>query len=83
MASATAELVKAIDLALAESWDAAHKIAQSHEGDAAADWLHAILHKIEGDADNARYWYRRTEHAYEDFSDPKAELAALRASLSR
>ena len=77
------DLIRAVDLALAGEWEEAHAIAQSHEGDAAADWLHAVLHKIEGDADNARYWYRRTSHAYEDYADPKAELVALRASLAR
>ncbi len=76
------DLIRAIDLAVAGKWDEAHAITQRHEGDAAADWLHAVLHKIEGDADNSRYWYRRTSHTFEDFDDPQAELKALRASLS-
>jgi hypothetical protein len=77
------ELQRAVELASAGRWDEAHAMAPALEGDARADWLHAVLHKIEGDGENARYWYRRTEHAYEDFADPKAELAALQASLSR
>jgi hypothetical protein len=77
------ELIRAVDLALAGDWEGAHALAQSLEGDAAADWLHAVLHKIEGDRENSRYWYRRTAHAYEDYADPKAELVALRASLAR
>jgi hypothetical protein len=80
---ATGELLKGVDLALAGNWEEAHKIAQSCEGNADADWLHAIVHKIEGDADNARYWYRRTAHAYDDFSDYMAELRALREKLGR
>jgi len=76
------DLIRAVDLAAAGNWDEAHKIAQRHEGDATADWLHAVLHKIEGDGDNARYWYRRTVHEYEDYPDPQAELAAVRASLA-
>jgi hypothetical protein len=76
------ELIRAVDLAVAGNWDEAHAITQRHEGDAAADWLHAVLHKIEGDADNSRYWYRRTSHTFEDFDDPQAELVALRESLS-
>ena len=83
MADAAAELVKAIDLALAGDWDDAHKIAQRLEGNHDADWLHAILHKVEGDGDNARYWYRRTQHSYDDYADPRAELVVLRASLAR
>jgi hypothetical protein len=76
------ELIRAVDLALAGEWEGAHALAQSLEGDAQADWLHAVLHKIEGDCENSRYWYRRTAHAYEDYTDPKAELIALRAILA-
>ena len=64
-----------------QDWAAAHDIAQRHEGDAIADWLHAVLHKIEGDDGNARYWYRRTPHRFEEFADPQAELAAIRDAL--
>jgi hypothetical protein len=76
------DLIRAVDLALAGKWEEAHAIAQAHEGAAGADWLHAVLHKIEGDDENARYWYRRVALAYEDYADPKAELAAVRASLA-
>jgi hypothetical protein len=75
-------LIRAIDLALAGDWDGAHGIAQADELDAAACWIHAVLHKIEGDNWNSRYWYRRTSHGFEEFSDPKAELAAIRAALA-
>ena len=81
MASAE-ELIRAVDLAIAGDWDAAHAVVQRHEGDASADWLHAVLHKIEGDEENSRYWYRRTSHTFEEYADPKAELAAIRESLS-
>ena len=75
------DLIRAVDLAIAGKWDEAHAIAQRHEGDATADWLHAVLHKIEGDKENSHYWYRRTPHEYEDFADPRAELSAIRESL--
>jgi hypothetical protein len=39
-------------------WDKAHECAQAKE-DAAGCWVHAYLHRREGDADNAGYWYRR------------------------
>jgi hypothetical protein len=40
------------------SWDQAHKIVQDEDsGDAA--WVHAYLHRVEGDLGNAGYWYRR------------------------
>lgn len=40
-------------------WDTAHAIAQAQEGDPAHDWVHAHLHRVEGDLGNAGYWYRR------------------------
>jgi hypothetical protein len=39
-------------------WDAAHSIAQEID-DATGAWVHAYLHRREGDAGNAFYWYRR------------------------
>src|SRR4051794_14129800 len=47
-------------------WDAknnskqAHEAAQQDEAPPAA-WVHAYLHRKEGDLSNARYWYRRAE----------------------
>jgi hypothetical protein len=39
-------------------WNKAHNIVQDEEsGDAA--WVHAYLHRVEGDLGNAGYWYRR------------------------
>ncbi|MCF8245243.1 MAG: hypothetical protein K9J37_12820 [Saprospiraceae bacterium] len=39
-------------------WEAAHNIAQEiHTRDGA--WIHAYLHRKEGDAFNASYWYRQ------------------------
>ncbi|NBA87925.1 hypothetical protein GVN16_19300 [Emticicia sp. CRIBPO] len=40
-------------------WEGAHNIAQSKEGHPDYDRLHAYLHRKEGDAFNARYWYSR------------------------
>jgi hypothetical protein len=38
-------------------WDKAHKIVMDDEGREAA-WVHAYLHRVEGDLPNAQYWYR-------------------------
>lgn len=38
-------------------WQKAHEIAQSREGDRYHDLVHAVVHVIEGDRKNARYWY--------------------------
>jgi hypothetical protein len=39
-------------------WSKAHAIVQDDEGVDAA-WVHAYLHRVEGDPGNAGYWYRR------------------------
>jgi hypothetical protein len=39
-----------------DSWDTAHKIVMNDDGKACA-WVHAYLHRVEGDLGNARYWY--------------------------
>jgi hypothetical protein len=58
----------AIEAALANDWDKAHEIVQVMN-DLLACWIHAILHKIEGNASNSRYWYGTSGgRHYEDFS---------------
>ena len=44
------------------NWDAAHKIVQD-ESDAHSAWVHAYLHRVEGDLSNAGYWYRQAGQA--------------------
>lgn len=39
-------------------WERAHQVAQEAEGRDGA-WVHAYLHRMEGDAGNAAYWYRQ------------------------
>jgi hypothetical protein len=39
-------------------WAQAHACAQAQD-DAAGAWVHAYLHRKEGDLSNASYWYRR------------------------
>ena len=39
-------------------WDAAHRVAQDIDDESGA-WIHAYLHRKEGDLGNAAYWYRR------------------------
>ena len=74
------EMLKAIELALAGKWDDAHQIVQQRE-DGTAAWIHAVLHKIEGDPGNARYWYRRAGRMEHVDDEPRAELAAIQAVL--
>lgn len=39
-------------------WHQAHRLAQA-AGDKAGAWVHAYLHRKEGDTSNATYWYSR------------------------
>lgn len=57
-------------------WDKAHELAQSRE-DATGAWVHAYLHRVEGDQSNAGYWYRRAgrPHATASLDDEWQEIA--------
>ena len=81
MSAPREELLQAIELAVANKWDAAHDLVQQYEGDATAAWIHAVLHKIEGDLGNARYWYRHAGKLKHVGDEPRAELAAIKAEL--
>ena len=70
------ELLKAIQLAQSNDWDGAHQIVQIYS-DETACWIHAVLHKIEGDKSNSCYWYARCTGNYEDFDSPTIELTYL------
>lgn len=70
----------AASAALAGDWQGAHSIVKDYD-DPFACWIHAVLHKIEGDVGNSRYWYAQTAHDYADFADAGAELAAIKKAL--
>jgi len=81
MADNIQQLKLAVQAALDGEWDKSHKIAQDYS-DSTANWIHAVLHKIEGDVWNSKYWYARTAgKSYEDFSDAKEELKAILSTL--
>ena len=63
-------------------WDQAHRIAQDVSG-ADGAWVHAYLHRKEGDLSNARYWYRQAgrEAATEPLDAEWTQIVA--ALLSR
>ena len=75
------DLLQAVELALAGRWDAAHDLVQQYEDDAMAAWIHAVLHKIEGDPTNSRYWYQRADRINLVAEEPRAELIAIQAEL--
>ena len=52
------DLLKAMWLVERGHFDAAHSLAQENDTENGA-WVHAYLHRVEGDLDNAGYWYGR------------------------
>ena len=69
-------LKTAVNLSLSGDWNAAHQIVQEYK-DPIASWIHAVLHKIEGDEFNSRYWYAKTNMNYGDFPSPHEELRQI------
>ena len=62
-------------------WKAAHEIVQKDEDSALSCWAHGIVHVMEGDLSNARYWYGQAKR---DFPQPYSvpdEIAALKDAL--
>ena len=45
-----------------DDWERAHGLVQMDETDPQCAWVHAYLHRKEGDLPNAAYWYRRSGH---------------------
>jgi hypothetical protein len=81
MSDLEAQLVEALDHAETGDWQRAHEIVQEHEEDAVANWIHALVHRMEGDLDNARYWYRRCGRKLVDHRSVADELPEVRAAL--
>ncbi len=52
-------LIEALWRAAKGDWNAAHELVQNDSSRDAA-WIHAYLHRVEGDHSNAAYWYRRS-----------------------
>lgn len=62
-----------------DEWDKAHALAMSEGGPESA-WVHAYLHRVEGDLDNARYWYRQARRQAAT-GELETEWAAIAAAL--
>ena len=62
-----------------DDWNKAHALVMADDGTDAA-WVHAFLHRVEGDLPNARYWYRAAGRP-ESMSPLAEERAAITASL--
>ena len=75
------DLRQAVALLASGDWRAAHEIVQADEESRLACWAHGIVHLMEGDVPNARYWYRVAGRALRDDVVIQDEIAALSASL--
>jgi len=62
-------------------WQAAHEIVQKDEESPLSCWAHGIVHVMEGDLPNARYWYREAKRAFPEDCAVAAEIAALKDAL--
>ena len=62
-------------------WRAAHEIVQQDEESPLACWAHGIVHLMEGDLPNARYWYREAKRVFPDAPSVRGEISALKKSL--
>ena len=75
------DLRTAVRLLQEGDWRAAHEIVQNDEESRLSCWAHGIVHIMEGDLPNARYWYRVAGRAFPRQPSAKDEIAALSASL--
>ena len=73
-------LADTLPLLRARDWQAAHVIAQDSK-EPLASWAHGIVHLIEGDESNARYWYEKAKRPFPGMDAVDAEIAALAAAL--
>jgi len=73
-------LARAVALLAAGDWQGAHEIVQEEESPLGA-WLHGIVHTLEGDLGNARYWYRRARCPFPGREAVRKEIAAARRAV--
>jgi hypothetical protein len=76
---ASAELRRAAELLAGGDWQGAHGIVQDDPSPLAA-WMHGIVHLLEGDESNARYWYGRAGRPFPAGVDVRAEIDAASAA---
>jgi hypothetical protein len=75
------ELSAALDLLDQGDWKAAHEIVQKDEASPLCCWAHGIVHLMEGDLSNARYWYREAGRAFPGKVSVQDEIKTLKESL--
>ena len=76
------DLSRALELLENGDWQAAHAIVQADEDSPLFCWAHGIVHLMEGDRSNARYWYARAGRLFPDEPVIRRELKELRKAVS-
>jgi hypothetical protein len=74
------ELRRALEFLQAGDWQAAHEIVQRDENSPLYCWAHGIVHLMEGDLPNARYWYRAAARSFPESASAAEEISALKSS---
>ena len=75
-------LLKALWYLMHKDWDGAHKIVQDEDSEVAS-WIHGVIHRVEGDLSNARYWYRNAGRKYDSEISVEDECELILESLVR
>jgi len=75
------DLSRALALLRQGDWQAAHLIVQRDEDSALSCWAHGIVHLMQGDIANARYWYREAKREFPRNPSIPEEIAALGKTL--
>jgi hypothetical protein len=78
--SSSGSLRRAAELLAAGEWQGAHVIVQDDPSPLAA-WMHGIVHLLEGDVSNARYWYGCAGRAFPGDGAVQDEIEAVRAAV--
>jgi len=76
----TDPLARAVELLASGAWREAHEIVQPDRSELAA-WLHGIVHTLEGDLDNARYWYRKVRRPFPGRDAVEHEITLARQAV--
>jgi hypothetical protein len=78
----TTVLAKAVERLLANDWRTAHSLVQDLD-DPVAWRIHGLVHRVEGDLANSRYWYAKAGVTLDDARSVEDEIRQLREYLDR
>jgi len=83
MPLSTTELAEALTHLERGDWKAAHAIVQRDEDSMLSCWAHGIVHILEGDLPNARYWYGEAKRRFPAAPSAATEIGILRQEIEK